>query len=108
MILGGMPIRKAPSNERRLSCGAELECSQTELYHSDAWTSPGLLRTGADSFKRVLGSGRILTTLHQWIEPLIGCAPSDRRDQVSARGKRKHGDWCGLHLVPEHLSACGI
>ena len=43
-------------NEMRLSCGAELECSQTEFYNT---VFQGVYRislgTGAASFKRVLG-----------------------------------------------------
>jgi hypothetical protein len=48
----------APPNGMRLSCGAELNDSQTEFYHTarrDVLRDS--LRTGADSFKRVLGGG---------------------------------------------------
>src|SRR5438093_4115709 len=42
-------------NESRLSCGAELEGSQGEFYHTARKTFSGPLRTGAASFKRWLG-----------------------------------------------------
>ncbi len=44
-----------PSNESRPRCGAELECSQTELYHTALPHQAVLSATGAASFSRVLG-----------------------------------------------------
>jgi len=45
-------------NESRLSCGAGLEHSQGEFYHTARKTFSGSLGTGAASFKRMLGSLR--------------------------------------------------
>jgi len=43
-------------NESRLSCGAECDDSQTEFYHTArGGCDPDSLRTGAASFKCVLG-----------------------------------------------------
>src|SRR6266576_3423612 len=45
----------AQPNESRLSCGAGLEHSQGEFYHTARKTFSGSLGTGAASFKRWLG-----------------------------------------------------
>src|SRR6266576_3696136 len=47
--------RVAQPNEWRLSCGAGLEHSQGEFYHTARKTFWGSLGTGAASFKRWLG-----------------------------------------------------
>src|SRR6266487_6657202 len=46
-------------NEWRLSCGAGLEYSQGEFYHTARKTFSGSLRTGAASFKRMLRGWRL-------------------------------------------------
>ncbi len=43
---GGWFCVNAPPNESRLSCGAELECSQTEFYHTAGSTFAGLIENG--------------------------------------------------------------
>jgi len=48
-------IGLGPPNESRLSCGAGLEHSQGEFYHTARKTFSGSLGTGAASFKRWLG-----------------------------------------------------
>ena len=50
-IIGGA----VPPNEWRLSCGAGLEHSQGEFYHTARKTFSGSLGAGAASFKRWLG-----------------------------------------------------
>src|SRR5881296_1046073 len=50
----GMVTVKRP-NGSRLSCGAGLEHSQGEFYHTARKTFSGSLGTGAASFKRWLG-----------------------------------------------------
>ena|SRR5213593_614713 len=50
----GMVTVKRP-NGSRLSCGAGLEHSQGEFYHTARKTFSGSLGTGAASFKRMLG-----------------------------------------------------
>src|SRR6266480_3854641 len=39
-------VSEAQPNESRLSCGAELECSQTEFYHTSGRTFAGLIEEG--------------------------------------------------------------
>ena len=52
------PTPKAPPNEMRLSCGAELEVSQTELYDAGIQHQAVVSGKGAASFRRVLGHAR--------------------------------------------------
>jgi hypothetical protein len=45
-----------PPNGSRLSCGAKLESSQRECYHTACQMAPHSMTTGAGSFKRLLGA----------------------------------------------------
>src|SRR6267142_204833 len=52
---GGVNEGEMLPNESRLSCGAELEGSQEEFYHTGSWDVHRDRRgRGAGSFKRVL------------------------------------------------------
>src|SRR6266571_7883420 len=51
----GLGRHPALPNGSRLSCGAGLEHSQGEFYHTALKTFSGSLGTGAASFKRWLG-----------------------------------------------------
>src|SRR5438105_1931402 len=64
---GGQMSEVGPPNGSRLSCGAKLECSQIEFYNTASKTLLKSLRTGADSFKRLLGSGPLAARSGPWL-----------------------------------------